>query len=273
MWGFRGRFLRLPCLPRLRWPVRLRGPTGRLSFPPGPSAVEPRGIQQQRVEHHGRRDPLPPNCVAPNCVTATGRHLSDRVQQRSGRRLFRHHREDLARPTAADGQSCNRSKCRTARSPASSSQGPAGHQLPVEIRAGAQPLDRRPQPDFMGYVAPVDAIDVSNSNTPVVVDPDQSGAAALLPRGRDGRRARPLPLHPDQRLQRQQRPRRGPEQRHGANVFYTAGNAGNGGNPQPDGVITGAGAQITTAQTSRSSTQPIRACRPRSAASTSPSSA
>ena len=29
-----------------------------------------------------------------------------------------------------------------------------------------------------------------------------------------------------------------------ANVIYTAGNAGNGGNPQPDGVIVGAGAQI-----------------------------
>ncbi len=29
-----------------------------------------------------------------------------------------------------------------------------------------------------------------------------------------------------------------------ANVLYTAGNAGNGGDPQPDGVITGAGAQL-----------------------------
>ena len=32
----------------------------------------------------------------------------------------------------------------------------------------------------------------------------------------------------------------------GASFFYTAGNAGNGGNPQPDGVIIGAGAQILT---------------------------
>ena len=29
-----------------------------------------------------------------------------------------------------------------------------------------------------------------------------------------------------------------------ADVFYTAGNAGNGSNPQPDGVILGAGAQL-----------------------------
>jgi hypothetical protein len=32
----------------------------------------------------------------------------------------------------------------------------------------------------------------------------------------------------------------------GANVVYTSGNAGNGANPQPDGVIIGAGAQILT---------------------------
>jgi hypothetical protein len=33
------------------------------------------------------------------------------------------------------------------------------------------------------------------------------------------------------------------------NVLYTAGNAGNGANPQPNGIIIGAGAQILTAQT------------------------
>jgi hypothetical protein len=30
-------------------------------------------------------------------------------------------------------------------------------------------------------------------------------------------------------------------------VFYTAGNAGNGGNPQPTGVVAGGGTQIVTA--------------------------
>ena len=34
----------------------------------------------------------------------------------------------------------------------------------------------------------------------------------------------------------------------GSNVLYTAGNAGNGSNPQPDGIITGTGAQIMTPQ-------------------------
>src|ERR1700688_490022 len=32
----------------------------------------------------------------------------------------------------------------------------------------------------------------------------------------------------------------------GADVVYTSGNAGNGANPQPDGIIIGAGAQILT---------------------------
>ncbi len=34
----------------------------------------------------------------------------------------------------------------------------------------------------------------------------------------------------------------------GASVVYTSGNAGNGANPQPDGIIIGAGAQILTPQ-------------------------
>jgi hypothetical protein len=97
---------------------------------------------------------------------------------------------------------------------------------------------------FMGYLAPIDAIDVSNSNTPGVVDPtnpvgenvfrvvaqvnakgqfsftktnaysDNNGRAAIL--NNSG----------------------------GANFVYTSGNAGNGGNPQPNGIILGAGAQF-----------------------------
>ena len=97
---------------------------------------------------------------------------------------------------------------------------------------------------FMGYVSPINAIDVSNSNTPGVVDPTNpvgnsyyraiaqvdlkgdfhftetnaysgnNGRAAILNNAWD------------------------------ADFFYTAGNAGNGSNPQPDGVILGAGAQI-----------------------------
>lgn len=100
---------------------------------------------------------------------------------------------------------------------------------------------------FMGYVAPVDTIDVSNANTPLAIDdtnPDGQvfyRAVALLDRdghfrftqtnaysGNNGRAAIYNNLN-------------------GANLFYTVGNAGNGGNPQPDGVILGAGAQFITA--------------------------
>ena len=101
---------------------------------------------------------------------------------------------------------------------------------------------------FMGYVAPVDALDVSNSNTPAVVDPTNPvpGSAyrvvATLDReghfrftltnaysGNNGRAA----IVNDDRTK---------------SVIYTAGNAGNGANPQPDGIIVGAGAQIMDPQ-------------------------
>ena len=97
---------------------------------------------------------------------------------------------------------------------------------------------------FMGYVAPVNAIDVSNSNTPGAVDPtnpDGQGvyrAVATVDRegrfnftetnaysGNNGRSAILI-------------------NRDGADYFFTAGNAGNGSNPQPDGVVIGAGAQF-----------------------------
>ncbi|WP_158945406.1 hypothetical protein [Granulicella sp. S190] len=97
---------------------------------------------------------------------------------------------------------------------------------------------------FMGYVAPIDAIDVSNSNTPGAVDPSNPvginyyRAVATVNRsgkftftetnaysGNNGRAA----------ILNNTR---------GADFFYTTGNAGNGANPQPNGIILGAGAQI-----------------------------
>jgi hypothetical protein len=94
---------------------------------------------------------------------------------------------------------------------------------------------------FMGYVAPVNAIDVSNSNTLGVVDPtnpvgenfyravarvDADGKFTFSETnaysGNNGRAA----IYNDDDA-----------------AFYTAGNAGNGSNPQPNGVILGAGAQ------------------------------
>jgi hypothetical protein len=97
---------------------------------------------------------------------------------------------------------------------------------------------------FMGYVAPIDAIDVSNSNTPAVIDatnPVSSTAfravAEFDSRGEvrftesnaySGNNGRAAILNNTR----------------GVNLFYLAGNAGNGGNPQPNGVILGGGAQL-----------------------------
>jgi len=97
---------------------------------------------------------------------------------------------------------------------------------------------------FMGYVAPANAIDISNSNTPAVGDdtnPVSSIAYRAVARmdafgnftftetnAYSGNNGRAAILNDSQ----------------GANVYYAAGNAGNGGNPQPLGVDLGAGAQF-----------------------------
>jgi hypothetical protein len=106
-------------------------------------------------------------------------------------------------------------------------------------------LDRN-SVSFMGYLAPVNTIDVSNSNTPDVIDPtnpvpgtdfrvvasvDQFGQFHFTKTNAySGNNGRAAILN----------------NANGANVYYTTGNAGNGGNPQPNGVIVGGGAQIIT---------------------------
>ena len=99
---------------------------------------------------------------------------------------------------------------------------------------------------FMGYNAAVGTADVSNANTPGDIDPtsiDPGAAyrevAQLGANGRfqftetnaysgDNGRAALLNDEP------------------GADLYYTAGNAGNGANPEPAAVVTGAGAQLVT---------------------------
>ena len=102
---------------------------------------------------------------------------------------------------------------------------------------------------FMGYVSPIDAIDVSNANTAGAVDPTNPvgenvfrAVAQVDAKGKfkftetnaySGNNGRAAILNNTD----------------GANFFYTSGNAGNGGNPQPDGIIIGAGAQIISPET------------------------
>jgi hypothetical protein len=99
---------------------------------------------------------------------------------------------------------------------------------------------------FMGYATAPDNVDVSNSNTPGAIDPTNPvpgayyrAAAQLTENGKfdftetnaysgnNGRAAITANVG-------------------GHEFIYTSGNAGNGSNPQPDGVILGAGAQLIT---------------------------
>ena len=103
---------------------------------------------------------------------------------------------------------------------------------------------------FMGYVAPVNILDVSNSNTPLAIDttnpdgqtPYYRAVAQVGANGKfrfsetnaySGNNGRAAILN----------------NTNGADVYYTAGNAGNGANPQPAGVVVGAGAQLVMPQT------------------------
>ena len=99
---------------------------------------------------------------------------------------------------------------------------------------------------FMGYSTSPDMLDVSNSNTPGVIDPanpvpgayyrtvaQMSGSGHFqftetnAYSGNNGRAAVTADVGHHE-------------------LIYTTGNAGNGGNPQPNGVILGAGAQLIT---------------------------
>jgi hypothetical protein len=108
---------------------------------------------------------------------------------------------------------------------------------------------------FMGYVAPINTIDVSNSNTPAVIDStnpvgvnfyravatvDRNGKFTFTETNAySGNNGRAAILN----------------NTNGANFIYTAGNAGNGSNPQPNGVILGAGTQFIDPSTAPESFQ------------------
>ena len=97
--------------------------------------------------------------------------------------------------------------------------------------------------DFMGYVAPSGAIDVSNADTPGAIDTTNTDSATPTYRAiaqmdqygniqftetnaYSGNNGRAAILNT------------------AANTIYTAGNAGNGSKPEPQGVVVGTGSQI-----------------------------
>ena len=99
---------------------------------------------------------------------------------------------------------------------------------------------------FMGYVAPANTLDVSNSNTPIAFDPTNPAPSSYyravarvdrwghfdftLANAYSGNNGRAAILNNSW----------------GNDVYYAAGNAGNGANPQPTNVVLGAGAQFIT---------------------------
>jgi hypothetical protein len=193
---------------------------------------------------------LPPNCVAPNCVTATdsgaypfvfNNVLTDASFGITSKIVL-----DQLRPS---GQFVNSLEVELPGNHEHRDH-PAGNQVVTSFPSKSEialnlSTDGRVV-TFMGYLAPINALDVSNSNTPAVVDPTNPVpgsfsrvVAEVDARGRfrftetnaySGNNGRAAILN----------------DKGGANVLYTVGNAGNGGNPQPNGVIIGAGAQILT---------------------------
>ena len=210
-----------------------------------------------------------PNCVIPNCVVATndGSYPSvwnnDLVDGSFG----------ITAKIILDQLTPDGSLVNSLEVPNSSQRGvPATKDQMVSSFSSKSELALNLSTDgryltFMGYLAPIDAIDVSDSNAPLIVDPtnpvplenyrvvaqvDQHGKFHFTKTNAySGNNGRAAILN-----------NTGP-----ANVLYTAGNAGNGGNPQPDGIIIGAGAQFWPRNSRRSSRKSLTSP-PRWAAST-----
>jgi hypothetical protein len=195
---------------------------------------------------------LPPNCVAPNCATATDSGVypfvfnNDLVDASFG--ITAKIVLDQLKPS---GKLINSLEVRVP-------HGEDNH----DRRVGDQVVTSFPSKSeialnlstdgravtFMGYLAPLNALDVSNSNTPAVVDPSNPVPGSYYrvvaevdafgnfhftkTNAYSGNNGRAAILN----------------NTNGANLVYTVGNAGNGANPQPNGIIVGAGAEILTAE-------------------------
>jgi len=98
----------------------------------------------------------------------------------------------------------------------------------------------------MGYVSSIDNLDVSNSNTPLVVDPTNPVGTSYYRAVAQVDAGGKLNFTQTQAYSGNNGRAAILNNTNGANFFYTVGNAGNGGTPQPDDIIIGAGAQILT---------------------------
>jgi hypothetical protein len=191
---------------------------------------------------------LPPNCVAPNCVTATDNGaypfvfnnvLTDGSFGITAKIVLDQLKTSGKFINSLKAELSDRSEHRDE---------PNGNQVVTSFPSKSeialnQSLDGRVV-TFMAYLAPLNALDVSNSNTPGVVDPTNPVPGSFYrvvadvdANGRfhftktnaySGNNGRAAILN----------------DRNGSNLLYATGNAGNGANPQPNGIIVGAGAQI-----------------------------
>jgi hypothetical protein len=201
---------------------------------------------------------LPPNCVAPNCVTA----IADGTYPTVFNNVSVDPSFGVTATIMLDEMLLNGELLQSVEVPNNSQRGVQANsdQMVTSFSSKSEialnlSLDRN-SVSFMGYLSPANQIDVSNSNTPDVVDPtnpvpgtdyrvvatiDQLGQFSFTKTnaysGNNGRSAILNNVN-------------------GANVLYTTGNAGNGSNPQPNGVIVGAGAQIMTSSRLALSQQP-----------------
>jgi len=190
---------------------------------------------------------LPPNCVASNCVTATDSGAYPFVFNNvliDG--SFGITARIVLDQLKTSGKFINSLKVELPEHSERRDE-PNGNQIVTSFPSKSeialnQSLDGRVV-SFMAYLAPLNALDVSNSNTPGVVDPTNPVPGSFYrmvvnvdARGRfhftktnaySGNNGRAAILN----------------DKNGANLLYTVGNAGNGGNPQPNGIIVGAGAQ------------------------------
>src|SRR6202047_5051894 len=157
------------------------GPTPRLAddndidFKPGNLLVSRSVYDNNPANVVAGTTLLPPNCVAPNCVTATdngqypfvfGNDAVDASFGITSKILL-----DQMEPS---GKVINSLQVELSRDSERRDQ-PARNQVVTSFPSKSEialnlSTDGRVV-TFMGYLAPLDALDVSNSNTPAVVDP------------------------------------------------------------------------------------------------------
>jgi hypothetical protein len=218
-----------------------------LPFFPG-NLVVTRSVYDNKASNVKVGQILPPNCVASsgNCVTATNNGTYPAVFNN----VLADANFGLASTIYLDQLTPSGFLLNSLEVPNSAQRGarPQSNQLVTSFSSKSE-LALHLSTDgrfltFVGYVAPIDAIDASNANTPGVVDPTNPDSetvfravAAVNSFGQftftetnaySGDNGRSAILNNS----------------NGANVFYASGNAGNGSNPQPDGVILGTGAQF-----------------------------